>query len=173
MGERFSANQLASDGAAAHIASAQEIFSQYNKLTSGAQFSECDLLGRSALAAYDLAYGSIVGELDIMLRTLYRLILWIDRSDLSLEEKFDYVCIVRSQVSATELLILFLNGLTERGKNFLPFINKYAFFDNFDATMRPESRIYDLLRNEGGRIGLKYADGAFNSDLARKILIKK
>jgi hypothetical protein len=173
LAERFSTSQLANDGAAAQIASAQEIFSQYNKLIDGAHFSECDLLGRSALAAYDFAYASLVGELDIMLRTLYRLIRWIDNSDLSLEEKFDYVGIVRSQVSVNELLILFLNGLTERGRKFLPLINKYAFFDNFDAARRSESRIYDLLRNEGGIGGLKYTESAFNSDLARQLLILK
>lgn len=105
-----------------------------------------------------------------MLRTLYRLIKWIDESDLSNKEKFDYIGIVRSQVSATEFLVLFLNGLTERGRKFLPLINKYAFFDNFDAATRPERRIYSLLRAVGGRDGLRYSDTAFNSDLARQLL---
>lgn len=173
LSERFSTSQLANDGAAYNIGTAQDIFQQYNKLIDGAHFDECDLLGRSALAAYEFAYASAVGELDIMLRTLYRLIRWIDKSDLSLEEKFDYVGIVRSQVSANELLVLFLNGLTERGRKFLPLIDKYAFFDNFDTARRYERRIYDLLRIEGGQNGLKYAESAFNSDFARQLLILK
>lgn len=90
---------------------------------------------KSKLADYGcLAYTQIKGLsfLDHYFRHLYRVIKYVDTSDsISDDERYDYVCIVRSQLSDYELVMLFYNCLTANGKaKFKPLIEKYSIFNN-------------------------------------------
>ena len=90
---------------------------------------------KSKLADYGcLAYTQIKGLsfLDHYFRHLYRIIKYVDTSDsISDDERYDYVCIVRSQLSDYELVMLFYNCLTANGKaKFKPLIEKYSIFNN-------------------------------------------
>ena len=69
---------------------------------------------------------------DHYFRHLYRIFKYIDSSDLLEDcERYDYACIVRSQLSDYELVMLFYNCLTANGRdNFKPLIEKYAVFNN-------------------------------------------
>ncbi|OAE56646.1 hypothetical protein A7J67_08365 [Achromobacter xylosoxidans] len=87
---------------------------------------------QSALSAFKSVYKSNHTSLGPMLRTLYRLIEWIDHASLETEDKWHYVSIVRSQLSWPEMMIIAYNGATDRGKNFVPLIDKYALLDNLD-----------------------------------------
>jgi hypothetical protein len=62
-------------------------------------------------------------------RNLYHVFAFIERSDLSPDDKVQYAKIVRAQLSTAELVLLFANGQTERGKAFTKFITKYALFE--------------------------------------------
>lgn len=72
------------------------------------------------------------GSLDHYFRYLYRILVYIDQSDLVTEsEKYDYAAILRAQLSEYELLILFFNGLTDKGKHKAkPLFEKYSLFNN-------------------------------------------
>ena len=90
---------------------------------------------------------------DHYFRHLYRIFKYVDTTDLiSDEERYEYACIVRSQLSDYELIILFFNGLSDNGKEkFKPLIEKYAILKN----MRP-----DLLPS-AGKEKTFYSEGAY------------
>lgn len=69
---------------------------------------------------------------DHYFRHLYRIYKYVDSSDLIAdEERYNYACIIRSQLSDYELIMLFYNCLTENGREkFKPLIEKYTTFNN-------------------------------------------
>ncbi|EFF76086.1 hypothetical protein HMPREF0004_2571 [Achromobacter piechaudii ATCC 43553] len=86
-----------------------------------------------ALAAYEQVYRKHHHDLGPIFRTLYRLLDWVDNSEISDEEKWHYIAIARSQLSWGEMYFLAFNGLTYRGRNFVPLMNKYAILDNLES----------------------------------------
>ena len=90
---------------------------------------------------------------DHYFRHLYRIYKYVDSSDLIAdEERYNYACIIRSQLSDYELVMLFYNCLTENGREkFKPLIEKYTTFNN----LRDE-----LLANKEHK--KEYAETAFN-----------
>ena len=77
-------------------------------------------------------------QLSSMLRTLYRLIRWIDEHpQLEPAERYQYVAIVRSQMTKPEQEILCLNVHTEIGRRFATLVNKYALLDNLRIDRLP------------------------------------
>lgn len=81
-------------------------------------------------AAYSLVRG--LSFLDHYFRHLYRIFKYVDTSDsISEDERYEYACIVRSQLSDYELVMLFYNCLTANGKaKFKPLIKRYSIFNN-------------------------------------------
>lgn len=81
-------------------------------------------------AAYSLVRG--LSFLDHYFRHLYRIFKYVDTSDsISEDERYEYACIVRSQLSDYELVMLFYNCLTSNGRaKFKPLIEKYVIFNN-------------------------------------------
>ena len=73
---------------------------------------------------------------DHYFRHLYRIFKYIKESNLIGEaEKYGYSCIVRSQLSDYELVMLFYNCISVNGKDkFKPLIEEFAVFNN----IRPE-----------------------------------
>lgn len=86
-------------------------------------------------------------------RHLYRIIKYTDSTDLIEDcERYDYACIVRSQLSDYELVLLFYNCLTANGREkFKPLIEKYSMFNN----LRIELLANHKHKNE-------YAEKAYN-----------
>lgn len=80
------------------------------------------------------AYANInaTTRFDHYFRHLYRIYKYVDTSDLITEkERYDYACIIRSQLSDYELVMLFYNCLTTNGREkFKPLIEKYTIFNN-------------------------------------------
>ncbi len=65
-------------------------------------------------------------------RSLYRIFVFIDNSKI--ENKEMYSDIIRSQLSDDEIMMLLVNGLSEKGQKFKTYIEKYALLDNLSAT---------------------------------------
>ena len=81
-------------------------------------------------AAYSQVRG--LSFLDHYFRHLYRIFKYVDTSDsISEDERYEYACIIRSQLSDYELVMLFYNCLTANGlAKFKPLIEKYSIFNN-------------------------------------------
>jgi hypothetical protein len=86
---------------------------------------------------YENIYKSQQAHLGHYFRSLYRIIKFIDESDI--EDKKFYTDIVRAQLSNQELQLLFYNCLSSLGvKKFKPLVEKYALLNNL-----PPEIIYD------------------------------
>lgn len=109
------------------------------------------ILEKNGYTAYTAV--SETNRFDHYFRHLYRIFKYVDTTDLiSDEERYEYACIVRSQLSDYELIMLFFNGLSDNGKEkFKPLIEKYAILKN----MRP-----DLLPS-AGKEKTFYSEGAY------------
>jgi hypothetical protein len=116
------------------------------------------------MGQWEKVYSDTAHHTGSMFRTLYRLMMWIDRQDDSViddETKRQYISIARAQISDIELDYLFFNGLTSDGKNFAYLINKYALFDNFD-----EKKSYlTIFLSEHNTC--PYEPSAYKSEIAR------
>ena len=74
-------------------------------------------------------------------RTLYHIIKFVNESDALKTENADgdyknrrrYTSLVRAQLSAFELELLFYNGISPNGKKFKPLIEKFGLLENFDT----------------------------------------
>lgn len=117
----------------------------YNKKITRFQYGqEADILGIKGLIQKEndvQAYQHVsdISIFDSYFRHLYRIFKYIDESPLIKdEERYDYSCIVRAQLSDYELLILFYNALIvdENGVyKFKRLIEKYAVFNNIRETL--------------------------------------
>lgn len=99
------------------------------------------------------SYISATTRFDHYFRHLYRIFKYVDTSDLILDdERYEYICIVRSQLSDYELVMLFYNCLSTNGKDkFKPLIERYSIFNNL--------RVELLAKNEYKEA---YAKTAYN-----------
>ncbi|MBU8720514.1 putative phage abortive infection protein [Bacillus subtilis] len=79
-------------------------------------------------------------------RNMYRIMKFIDLEDneLTINEKKNYIGILRAQLSTGELLLILYNALSDRGAKFRKLILKYDFFDD----LLDEEEIYSELRYE-------------------------
>lgn len=84
-------------------------------------------------------------ELDAVFRTLYRLLRWIDTSELDDTQKWHYVALVRAQLSWIELVFILYNTLTPAGEKFARLANDYALFDNLEVA---PDEVVDAITNE-------------------------
>ncbi|MCQ1779411.1 putative phage abortive infection protein [Neorhizobium galegae] len=88
-------------------------------------------------------------------RYLYNMIRIVDESAADTGR---YMKLLRAQLSDYELIILFYNGLNEKGKRFKPYIEKYAIFDNLPTELLHKNHDLD-----------RYSDGATtDTSIARK-----
>lgn len=129
---------------------------------------------RLTIANYSDVYAQNRSDLDALFRTIFRLLKWIDDSDMNAEEKWHYVAIVRAQVSWIESYYLLLNCLTARGRHFCRYANTYSFFDNLEAGPEPVitviSKIYSTSTAKFAPLpdqGWPLEPRAFSSDLGR------
>lgn len=93
--------------------------------------------------------------LDHYFRHLYRIIKFVDDAIIieSKTKKYEYICILRAQLSDYELGFLFYNCLSDNGREkFKPLIEKYALFNN----------LRDKVLNNPKTERAKYNDSAYN-----------
>lgn len=117
----------------------------------------------------------MLGSLDHYFRYLYRILLYIDQSELINEEqKYEYAAILRAQLSEYELLILFFNGLTNHGKQKAkPLFEKYSLFNNIRLSEFEGIGSIDDYRldNNQPQDARKYSRSAFNHDYEQETSI--
>lgn len=86
------------------------------------------------LRAFDDFYNDNRADVSHYFRTLYHIVKFIDRSEI--ENKKQYISIVRAQLSSYEQMLLFYNCLHSNGKEkFKPLIEKYRLFKNIDDSL--------------------------------------
>jgi Putative phage abortive infection protein len=86
--------------------------------------------------SYGKFHKGFSNELGHYFRTLYHVILYVDRAELEDAEKRNYIRLVRAQLSQHQLLMLFYNGLTDGlgYPKFFPLIKKYDLLQNLGET---------------------------------------
>ncbi|WP_442593388.1 putative phage abortive infection protein [Parapusillimonas sp. JC17] len=99
------------------------------------------------------------------LRTLFGILRWIDgHESLEPAEKRHYASVLRAQLSDHELILIYVNGLTETGQPMNDYVNRYALFDNLEIRLYPTLiSIYD--ENDP----VPYCSSAFSTDKAIEI----
>lgn len=88
------------------------------------------ILKQNGYIAYPVI--SVTTRFDHYFRHLYHIYRFVDTSDLIEDsERYNYACIIRSQLSDYELVMMFYNCLTSNGRaKFKPLIEKYSVFNN-------------------------------------------
>ncbi len=85
----------------------------------------------SILECYMKFYGENESRLGHYFRNLYHILKLVDGHDLEEGEKKFYVNVVRSQLSNSDFILLFYNGLSAHGsEKFKPLLEKYEFFEH-------------------------------------------
>ena len=82
------------------------------------------------IEAYNDFYKEFQSDLGHYFRVLYNIFRYIDKSDFSNDI---YAKILRAQLSNQELLIIFYNCATERGKAFAALAERFELYDNMDT----------------------------------------
>lgn len=86
------------------------------------------------LNAYDKTYNKHRSDLSHYFRTLYHILKFIDFSEI--DNKKQYVSIVRAQLSSYEQVLVFYNCLHDNGRvKFKPLLEKYSLLKNIDDTL--------------------------------------
>lgn len=84
-----------------------------------------------ALEAYKKVSALYQSELGHYFRNLYHIVKYVDRSGIPEGEKKGYTNLIRAQLSSLELVLLFYNCLSVRGREkFKPLVEKYEFLEN-------------------------------------------
>lgn len=83
--------------------------------------------------AYDALWEQSQSDLGHYFRGLYNVFKYLSEHDFS--DKKQYGNIARAQLSDFELVVLFYNCLSERGKNFIGYAKEFAIFDNLDLSL--------------------------------------
>lgn len=100
--------------------------------------------------AYSEFHRTYNNELSHFFRSLYTIIRFIHDSPLSDDKKRNFVRMVRMQLTQSQLLLLFYNGLTD-GHGYPKFFNlikKHRVLDNLDVSQlfhQPDRDLYDRL----------------------------
>lgn len=158
-------------------AEANEAFIRYDTPNEGIQ--QLGLRLKYAVIKFQQLYWDNRSDLDAPFRTLFRLIRWIDESDLTTPQKWHYVALVRSQLSWIEQVFLFYNCLTKEGIKLALYANRYALFDNLvggDELIRFASKKFtdqpaaDRPSVLDGAGDWPYLPSAFSSGIAKKAL---
>lgn len=87
-----------------------------------------------SIDAYDRFYNKDKSDMSHYFRTIYHIIKFIDKSEIN--NKKQYISIVRAQLSSYEQILIFYNCLHGNGnEKFKPLIEKYALFKNIDSAL--------------------------------------
>lgn len=84
-----------------------------------------------AASYYEDAYEKFTAELSTYMRLLYHCLKFIDESNISAVSKKSLVGILRAHLTQSELKLIMLNGLTEKGEKFYWLVEKHHFLHNY------------------------------------------
>lgn len=80
--------------------------------------------------SFDYFFRGRNGNFSHYYRYLYNIFRFIDESSIDGMSKCKYAKILRAQISNYELMILFYNGVSKHGSNFIVYLERYHVFDN-------------------------------------------
>ena len=93
----------------------------------------------------------------LFFRSLYRLIKYVDDSELTDYEKYQYTSFVRSQLSDDILLLLFYNCTLGSGeRKFKPLLETYVLLNNMPKETLAYSKHIDYISNDAFERGNRY-----------------
>lgn len=100
--------------------------------------------------AFRAFYRAHTNDMGHFFRTLYHVVLYVDRSTLSDKDKYAYVRLVRAQLSQHQLTLLFYNGLTSEcgWPKCFRLIKEYRLLKNMDKAdliVPGDLRLYEQL----------------------------
>lgn len=84
---------------------------------------------------YKVVFKDVEPQLGHYFRNLYRIVKFVHESQLSNKDKRNYIGIIKAQLSAYELVMLFYNGISEYGDKFLPLMKEYNLLDNLNEDL--------------------------------------
>ena len=96
----------------------------------------------NTIVAYDGYRNVRYDDLSIYFRFLFNVFKYIDSSDV--ENKYKYASIVRSQLSDSELLMIFYNCISSQGRKMVYYTEKYKIFDNLPVNHLLQSEHWNL-----------------------------
>ena len=100
-----------------------------------------------ATGKYEEIYDLNEAVLSGYFRLLYNIVVLVDTADILAEtEKRKYIRVLRSQLVDAELVVLFFNCLSEYGRKFKPYIERYALLKHLQADSAhfwPLKKMYD------------------------------
>lgn len=96
----------------------------------------------NTIVAYDGYRNVRYDDLSIYFRFLFNVFKYIDSSDV--ENKYKYASIVRSQLSDSELLMIFYNCISSQGRKMVYYTEKYKIFDNLPVNLLLQSEHWNL-----------------------------
>jgi hypothetical protein len=93
--------------------------------------------GLIAIGSYNRIYDGLQTDLAHYFRVLYNIFRYIDQSEFA---DGIYAKLLRAQLSNQELLIIFYNNATQRGKAFAALAERFELYDNLNTEqlLRPE-----------------------------------
>lgn len=95
--------------------------------------------GNERMTGAELQEKVFDGSLDHYFRYAYRILKYIDKSDLiNNQEKKEFAAILRAQISCYELLTLFINCIEMDNNKFKHLIEKYCMFNNIRIDLLPQ-----------------------------------
>lgn len=153
----------------------EELEKKEPKPTSDEWLIGVEVFNRSC-AGFESLYARDRWQLDAVFRTLFRMLHWIDTSDLTTDQKWHYVALVRAQLSWIEMIFVFYDSLTEEGAKLAKVVNKYALLDNLAPETDLMVKIYReriaLFGGERDEVRAQLACAAltpeaFSSEMAR------
>jgi hypothetical protein len=110
--------------------------------------NDLDRINKTYLAFYE----GLEAELGHYFRSLYNIMKFVDGSVLP--NKRLYTNLVRAQLSAYELALLFYNCLSDLGsEKFKPLVERYALLKMVPSKMLPTPRLHMALYNNGAYAG--------------------
>jgi Putative phage abortive infection protein len=109
----------------------KDCFSCFRKVLFNTYYNNSEICVIEAISdAYDIFYDRYQTELGHYFRILYNIFRYIDESEFS---DGIYAKILRAQLSNQEMLIMFYNNNSERGKPFARLAERFELYDNMDT----------------------------------------
>ena len=97
---------------------------------------------KTAKKHYVDLYYSRKEELSHYYKIIYRIFKVVDESDLDEKDKFEYITILRSQLSENEMLAIYYNSHSRYGESLYRFILRYNFLKHLPSISKPEFKGY-------------------------------
>lgn len=101
-----------------------------------------DACHKKAKEHYVTLYYSRKEELSHYYKIIYRIFKIVDESDLDESDKFQYITILRSQLSENEMLAIYYNSQSRYGEQLYRFILRYNFLKHLPSISKPEFKGY-------------------------------